>query len=147
MKLTIVTAQRTALERDDVTKLVVPAAEGQITILPNHAALMSSLAVGEMVVHTEGGEAIPLAIHGGFIQVVNNEISVLADAAERADEIDVERAEAARQRAERRLTGSETVESGLDVMRAQLSMQRSLLRLRIARRRSGSATGVPSSRP
>ncbi len=147
MKLTIVTAQRTALERDDVTKLVVPAADGQITILPNHAALMSSLTMGEMVVHTESGGAIPLAIHGGFIQVVHNEISVLADAAESAEDIDIERAEAARRRAEARLSGVDRPESGLDVMRAQLALQRSLVRLRVSRRRAGGATGVPSSRP
>jgi F-type H+-transporting ATPase subunit epsilon len=146
MKLTIVTAQRTALERDDVTKLVVPAADGQITILPNHAALMSALALGEMLVYTETDGVIPLAIHGGFIQVVHNEISVLADAAEAVEDIDAERAEAARQRAERRLTGAEPLESGLDVLRAQLALQRSLVRLRVSRRRAGSATGVPSSR-
>ena len=69
LKLTIVTAQRTVLEQDGVTKLVVPAAEGQITILPSHAALMSSLAIGEMVIHGTGVEH--LAIHGGFIQVAN----------------------------------------------------------------------------
>ena len=68
LKLTIVTAQRTVLEQDGVTKLVVPAAEGQITILPSHAALMSSLAIGEMVVFT-GTTSESIAIHGGFIQV------------------------------------------------------------------------------
>ena len=93
LNLTIVTAQRTVLEQDGVTKIVVPAAEGQITILPSHAALMSSLAIGEMVIHGTGVEH--LAIHGGFIQVANDEVSVLADAAERTDDIDVERAEAA----------------------------------------------------
>src|SRR5688572_4901847 len=146
MKLTIVTAQRTALERDDVTKLVVPAADGQITILPNHAALMSALSVGEMLVHTEHDGVLVLAIHGGFIQVVRNEISVLADAAERAEDIDLDRAEAARQRAERRLSGAETPEGGVDVLRAQLALARSLTRLRVARRRRDSATGVPSMR-
>jgi F-type H+-transporting ATPase subunit epsilon len=145
MRLTVVTAQRGVLERDDVTKLIVPAAEGQITILQNHAALMTSLAVGEMLVHTNEGPPISLAVHGGFLQVVRNEISVLADAAEHFEDIDLERAEAARQRAEARLTGREAPEGGLDVLRAQLALQRSLLRLRVARRRQ--ATGQPSMRP
>lgn len=147
LKLTIVTAQRTVLEQDGVTKLVVPAAEGQITILPSHAALMSSLAIGEMVVFT-GTTSESIAIHGGFIQVANDEVSVLADAAERVEQIDLERAEAARARAQSRLQGRDaSIAGGLDVLRAQLSLQRSLTRLRVARRRTGGATGVPSARP
>lgn len=147
LKLTVVTAQRTVLEMDGVTKLVVPAADGQITILPNHAALMSSLAIGEMVVFTgTGSESI--AIHGGFIQVANDEVSVLADAAERIEQIDLDRAEAARARAQARLQGRDVdLVGGMDVLRAQLSLQRSLTRLRVARRRVGGATGAPSSRP
>ncbi|MSQ30761.1 MAG: ATP synthase F1 subunit epsilon [Dehalococcoidia bacterium] len=146
LKLTIVTAQRTVLEQDGVTKLVVPAAEGQITILPGHAALMSSLAIGEMVATAPGGVE-PIAIHGGFIQVANNEVSVLADAAERVDQIDLDRAEAARERAQARLQSRDsTLVGGFDVLRAQLALQRSLTRLRVARRRTGGATGVPSQR-
>jgi F-type H+-transporting ATPase subunit epsilon len=147
LKLTIVTAQRTVLEQDGVTKLVVPAAEGQITILPSHAALMSSLAIGEMVVFTGSGSE-SIAIHGGFIQVANDEVSVLADAAERIEQIDLDRAEAARARAQSRLQGRDvTLVGGMDVLRAQLSLQRSLTRLRVARRRAGGATGAPSARP
>jgi len=147
LKLTIVTAQRTVLEQDGVTKLVVPAADGQITILPSHAALMSSLAIGEMVVFTGSGSE-SIAIHGGFIQVANDEVSVLADAAERIEQIDLDRAEAARARAQARLQGRDVnLVGGMDVLRAQLSLQRSLTRLRVARRRTGGATGVPSTRP
>ena len=147
LKLTVVTAQRTILEQDGVTKLVVPAAEGQITILPSHAALMTSLAIGEMVVFT-GSASESFAIHGGFLQVVNDEVSVLADAAERIEQIDVDRAEAARGRAQARLQGRDaTLSGGMDVLRAQLALQRSLTRLRVARRRVGGATGAPSSRP
>ena len=146
LKLTIVTAQRTILEQDGVTKLVVPAADGQITILPHHAALMSSLAIGEMVVFT-GTTSESIAIHGGFIQVVNDEVSVLADAAERIEQIDVDRAEAARTRAQSRLQGRDTTTAGsIDVLRAQIALQRSLTRIRVARRRAGGATGAPSAR-
>ncbi|GMU41480.1 MAG: hypothetical protein AMXMBFR23_23460 [Chloroflexota bacterium] len=144
LKLSIVTAQRTVLERDDVTKLVVPAAEGQITVLPHHAALMSSLAIGEMLVYA-GNDVDAIAIHGGFFQVLNDEVSILADAAEAAEAIDIERAEAARERAERRLQGRDVdLRGGLDVLRAQFAMQRAMARIKVARRRR---TGVPSSRP
>ncbi len=147
LNLTIVTAQRTILEEAGVTKLVVPAAEGQITILPSHAALMSSLGIGEMVVFTAAG-AESIAILGGFITVANDQVSVLADAAERIEQIDVERAEAARARAQSRLEGrgEPPIQGGLDVLRAQFALRRSLTRIRVARRRAGGATGVPASR-
>ncbi len=148
LMLTIVTAQRTILELEGVTKVVVPAAEGQITVLPHHAALMTGLAVGEMLVSSPAGQEA-LAIHGGFLQVLDDVVSVLADAAERSEQIDVARAEAARARAEARLEGrDQALVGGLDVLRAQLALQRSLTRLRVARRRTGTAaTGVPSARP
>ncbi len=144
LTLSIVTPEHTAMERSDVTRIVVPTTEGQITILPLHAALMASLAIGEMIVHLPEGQE-PIAIHGGFIQVVHDEVSVLADAAERVEEIDEARAEAARERARGRLEGRVPVDEGsLDVLRAQLALQRALLRLRVKHR--GTRSGVPSSR-
>lgn len=144
LTLSIVTADRTVLERDDVLRLVVPTTEGQITLLPSHAPLMASLSIGEMIVYVPDGP-IPLAIHGGFIQIVRDEVSVLADAAEHADEIDEARAEAARERARGRVEGRVPVEAGaVDILRAQLALQRSLIRLRVRRRRV--ATGVPTMR-
>ena len=143
LTLSIVTAQRTVLERSDVTKLVVPALEGQITLLPSHAALMTALGTGEMLASHPGGvEAI--AIHGGFLQIVNDQVSVLADAAESVAQIDLDRAEAARARAEARLTGHDpgVLSGSLDVLRAQAALQRSITRVNIVRRRRG--TGVPS---
>ncbi|MDA1010699.1 MAG: ATP synthase F1 subunit epsilon [Chloroflexi bacterium] len=144
MSLSIVTAQRLILERDDVTKLVVPAADGQITILPKHAALLSALGIGEMLVHTSD-RVEPIVIHGGFVQVLDDQVSVLADAAEHVDDIDVERAEAARERAQRRLAGQDTEvpRSGVDVLRAQLALSRAIARINVVRRRR---TGVPSAR-
>ena len=146
LSLNIVTAQRAVLERDDVTKLVVPAAEGQITILPKHAALLTALGEGEMLVYT-GDRLDAIAIHGGFMQVLNDEVSVLADSAERAEDIDLARAEAARERAQRRLEGrdADLSKGSVDVIRAQLALQRSLVRIRVARRRR-EATGQPSMR-
>jgi len=146
LSLSVVTAQRSVLERDGVTKLVVPAADGQITILPKHAALLTALGIGEMHIHS-GGSVETIVIHGGFMQVLHDDVSVLADAAEHVDDIDLARAEAARERAQRRLEGrdADIPRSGVDVLRAQLALQRSLVRIRVARRRS--PTGAPSSRP
>lgn len=144
LSLSIVTAQRLILERNDVTKLVVPAAEGQITILPKHAALLSALGVGEMLVFTSD-RVEPIVIHGGFVQVLDDEVSVLADAAEHVDDIDVARAEAARDRAQRRLSGqdSDLPRGGVDVLRAQLALARAIARINVVRRRR---TGAPSMR-
>ena len=145
LKLSLVTADRTVLERDDVTRLVVPGLDGQLTLLPSHAALMVSLGFGEMIAYTPDGVE-PIAIHGGFLQIANDEVSVLADAAEHADDINEERADSARQRAEERIAGrSQAVGEGqFDLLRAQLSIQRAMLRLRVRRRKHGS--GAPSAR-
>ena len=143
LSLSIVTQERTVLERDDVRRLIVPTTEGQITVLPSHAPLMASLAIGEMVAIAPDDES-SMAIHGGFIQVARDQVTVLADAAERVDEIDEARAEAARERAEQRLTGALSAAEAIDLLRAQLALQRALLRLRVRRRR-GSPTGAPSA--
>ncbi len=147
LTLSIVTADRTVLERDDVTRLIVPSSEGQLTILPSHAALMASLGYGEMIAYTADG-AEGIAVHGGFIQVANDTVSVLADAAEHADDINEERADEARQRAEDRVAGRSTDvgEGQVDLLRAQLAIQRSLLRLRV-RQRHSTRSGAPSARP
>ena len=144
LKLSIVTADRTVMERDDVTRLVVPGADGQLTLLPSHAALMTSLALGEMIAYTSEGLE-PIAIHGGFLQIANDEVKVLADAAEHADDISEDRADEARSRAQDRITGREPVGEGqLDLLRAQLAGQRALLRLKVRRRKHGS--GAPTVR-
>ena len=145
LSLSIVTQERTVLERDDVRRLIVPTTEGQITVLPSHAPLMASLAIGEMVAITLD-EEITIAIHGGFMQVAADRVTVLADVGERVDEIDEARAEAARERAEQRLAGARSAAEAVDLLRAQLALQRALLRLRVHRRR-GSPTGVPSAGP
>jgi F-type H+-transporting ATPase subunit epsilon len=151
LSLTVVTAERTVLERDDVLRLIVPTTEGQITILPSHAPLMASLAIGEMIAVVPGGSE-PMVVHGGFIQVARDRVTVLADAAEHADEIDEARAEAARERAQRRLAGQHVSpdETGaIEVLRAQLALQRALMRLNVRRRRRGGGTpgAVPAGTP
>ena len=141
LSFSIVTQEREVLRRDDVARLIVPTTEGQITVLPSHAPLMASLDIGELVAIIPGEEHT-FAIHGGFFQIANDEVIVLADAAEHIDEIDVERADEARSRAEQRLAGTSPDEAN-DLLRAQLALQRALLRQRIARR--GSRSGAPST--
>jgi F-type H+-transporting ATPase subunit epsilon len=85
LSVNIVTAEQSILAQDDVQKIVVPATDGQITILPSHASLMTSLAAGSMTLFgTNGVETITLA--GGFLQVLNNEVNILADVPEDEDE-------------------------------------------------------------
>ena len=141
LSFSIVTQEREVLRRDDVARLIVPTTEGQITVLPSHAPLMASLDIGELVAIVPGEEHA-FAIHGGFFQIANDEVIVLADAAEHIDEIDVERADEARARAEQRLAGTSPDETN-DLLRAQPALQRALLRQRIARR--GSRSGAPST--
>ena len=104
---------------------------------------MTSLGIGELTVVTPEGPA-HMAVHGGFLQVADDHVSVLADAAEHVDEIDEARADAARERAQARMAGPSDAAQAIDLLRAQASLQRALLRLRVRRRRSG--TGVPSQR-
>ena len=144
LRLSIVTAEQSVLEREDVQRLIVPTTEGQITVLPSHAALMASLDIGELIaVGGDGPE--PIAVHGGFIQVLRDEVTVLADAAEHVDEIDEARAEAARDRAVERIEGRVTLEQALDIARARSSLLRAQVRIRVRRKHRG--TGVPSAQP
>lgn len=137
--LDIVTAERLVYS-EEVDIVVAPGVEGQLGILPHHAPLMTTLQAGEMIVR-KGGEEFSLAISGGFLEVRPDRIIVLADTAERDDEIDLARAEEAKRRAEERLSQAAV---GVDTARAEAALRRSLARLRVAekrrRRRQGPAT-------
>ena len=128
IRLDIVTAERMVYS-DDVDMVVAPGSKGQLGVLPHHTPLMTALLPGELRIK-KGAEEVSLAISGGFLEVRPDRVVILADAAERADEIDVERAEAARKRARERL--SQQRELGLDGARAEASLRRSLARLRVA---------------
>jgi len=127
LKLDIVTAERIVYS-EDVDVVIAPGAEGQLGILPHHAPLMTILQAGELVVR-RGGEEDTLAISGGFLEVRPDRVIVLADSAERAEEIDMERAEEAKKRAEQRLM-EKTAET--DVARVEASLRRAMARLTIA---------------
>lgn len=128
IRLDIVTAERMVYS-DDVDLVVAPGSEGQLGILPHHTPLMTTLLPGEVRIK-KGGEETLLVISGGFLEVRPDRVVILADAAERAEEIDVERAEAARKRARERL--SQQRELGIDGTRAEAALRRSLTRLRVA---------------
>ena len=130
LRLEIVTAER-ALFSDDVDIVVAPGIDGELGILPNHVPLLTALSYGELMAR-KGAEEFSFAIGGGFLEVRPDKVVVLADIAERADEIDMERAEAARRRAEERirLTPHEA-----DLVRAEGAMRRAMVRLRVAERR------------
>lgn len=129
LKLDIVTAERIVYS-EDVDIVIAPGAEGQLGILPHHAPLMTILQAGELVVR-RGGQEDTLAISGGFLEVRPDRVIVLADSAERAEEIDVARAEAAKKRAEERLRDRKKV-AGLDETRAEAALRRAIARLSVA---------------
>lgn len=142
LKVDIVTAERLVFSDEGVDEVVAPGSEGELTVLPMHAPLLTMIKPGLMRL-IKGGEEVDMAITGGFLEVRDDRVTILADAAERAEEIDVVRAEEARRRAERRLEERVSEE---DLARAAASLQRALLRLKVAerrRRRSGVRPGPP----
>src|SRR5689334_10841495 len=118
----IVTAEKVVGIEQGVDVLVVPGSEGQLAILPRHAALMTTLDPGELVFR-RGQDETSFAVSGGFMEVLRDRVTVLADQAEAAEEIDVARAEAARARAEERLRRmGEQSARDVDMARAQAAL-------------------------
>jgi F-type H+-transporting ATPase subunit epsilon len=130
----IVTGERVILSEDDVDMVVAPGADGSLGILPRHAPLISLLDAGELRIK-KGGREESIIVFGGFIEVTPDKVIVLADTAERAEEIDLQRAEAARRLAE---TSIANRESTIELEQAAAALRRANLRLRIGQRRSGS---------
>jgi F-type H+-transporting ATPase subunit epsilon len=129
-RLEIVTAERMVYS-DDVTALIAWGVEGQLGILPHHAPLMTMLQPGDLLIRKDKEEEI-LAVSGGFLEVRPDKVIVLADACERADEIDIARAEEAKKRAQ------ETMKAGpltADAAAAEAALRRSLARIKAAQRK------------
>ena len=129
--LEIVTPERLAYS-DMVDAVVLPGIEGELGVLPHHAPLVTMLGVGELRVRKAGAEE-SFAIVGGFLQVRPDKVVVMAETADMASEIDLEKAQEARREAERLLESAPTDATDLAAARAQL--QASLLRIRVAERR------------
>ncbi len=134
IELVIVTPQRQLL-RERVLEVGLPGAEGALGILPGHAPLMTELGIGELTYRGAGGNRSDvLAIVRGFAEVLPDRVTVLAETAEMAAEIDLARAEAAKARAVRRLAAGDT---NIDWDRASISLQRALIRIQVARKHRG----------
>lgn len=130
LKVDIITQERVVFS-GEADMVVAPGVLGTLGILPHHAPLLTALEAGELRIKRDGGEIL-VAVSGGFMEVRSDKVIVLADTAERAEEIDVARAEAARERAERLL--KERPE-GIDSARMEGALRRSRVRLKVARRR------------
>ncbi len=129
-KLEIVTAERMVFS-DEVSALVAWGVEGQLGILPHHAPLMTMLQPGDLLIRKDKEEEF-FAISGGFLEVRPDKVIVLADACERAEEIDLARAEEAKRRAQETLKAAPLT---VDAAAAEASLRRSLARLKVAERK------------
>jgi len=114
----------------EVDEVVAPGSLGYFGVLPGHAPLLATLGIGE-VTYRIGRDEHHVAVSGGFAEVRNDKVIILADSAERPEEIDRARAERAKERAERRLSGRS--EDEVNYVRAQASLARALVRLQVAR--------------
>jgi F-type H+-transporting ATPase subunit epsilon len=136
IELVIVTPERQLL-RETVVEVDLPGGNGSLGILPGHAPLITELGIGELVYRSKGaGDAVHLAVISGFAEVLGDRVTVLAETAERPEEIDVARAEEAKQRAEQRLAAAAS-DPNVDWARAAVALQRSLIRIQVARKRHG----------
>jgi F-type H+-transporting ATPase subunit epsilon len=129
IRLDIVTPDR-LVAHDSVTAVTIPGRDGYLGILPGHAPLLTELAAGELVYTREGTRQF-LAVNWGFAEVLPDRVIVLAQSAERAEEIDVARAEKARARAEERLKRFN--DPAVDMERAREALRRAMARLDTAR--------------
>jgi F-type H+-transporting ATPase subunit epsilon len=129
--LEIVTPERLAYS-DTVDAVVLPGSEGEMGVLPHHAPLLATLGVGELRIR-KGGAEEAFAIVGGFVQVRPDKVVVMAETADMASEIDLEKAQEARLEAERALESG--FHEGADLSLARAQLQQALLRIRLAERR------------
>jgi len=143
MHIEVVTAER-ELYSGEADMVIAPGSEGELGILPRHAALLTTLKAGELLIRLSGAEE-PVFVSGGFLEVSDNRVTVLAETAEYAEEIDQARAEAARRRAQELLAQAQS-----DVERAEMvgALERAVARIHvaeIARRRGGRRIQMPPS--
>lgn len=131
IKFKIVTPEKTVYE-EEIDQVTLPTADGEITVLPNHIPLISILVPGELDVKVDG-EEIVMAVSGGMIEMRSNELTILADTAERAGEIDLKRAEEAKERAEK-LKEERMQADEAQYATAAAILEKNLARIRVARK-------------
>ena len=130
LSVELVTPERLLVDEQNVDMAIAPGVDGQLAVLPNHAPLITELEPGVIILRRDDTDQM-LAVSGGFFEVLRNKITVLADTSERSTEIDLERAQAARDRALREL--SAPLEPG-DTLRARIALLRAIARIRAAER-------------
>jgi F-type H+-transporting ATPase subunit epsilon len=141
IELIVVTPERQLL-RETVVEVTLPGGNGCLGILPGHAPLITELGIGELTYRAKNGsEVVHLAVISGFAEVLGDRVTVLAETAERPEEIDVARAEEAKKRAEERLAKAAS-DPEIDWARAAVALQRSLIRIQVARKRHGAPVSM-----
>ncbi len=130
LNLEVVTPTKLVVS-DQVDLCTVPGTEGAFGVMANHAPILSTLTIGEMHYEKDGNQ-VRMAVSGGFVEVSDNRMTVLAEAAEIADDIDVDRALRAKERAEKRLQEAASGREDIDIARAKAAMARALARLKVA---------------
>jgi len=134
IELIVVTPERQLL-RETVVEATIPGLDGAFGILPGHAPMMTELGIGELSYHTAASSQPVLhAVLRGFAEVLPDRVTLLAETAERAEEIDMARAEAAKARAEKRLASNDP---NIDWDRATVALQRAVIRIQVARKYRG----------
>ena len=126
MQVEVVSPER-ILFSGDATMVICRTTDGDIAFLANHAPFIGALGIGKVEIHGEGGQVIRAAVHGGFVEVSHNAVTILSDVAELAEQIDAQRAEQARQRAE-----SEVSRAGEPDEEALAALRRAEVRLDLA---------------
>jgi len=131
--LEIVTPDRVVTSDDEVVSLIVPGVSGYLGVMADHAPLMTELQIGEITVRRANGEELHIAASPGFMEVSGNKATILVSSAEKAEEIDIERAREAQQRAAERLAQIE--KDTVDFARVESALKRAINRIRVAERR------------
>ncbi len=134
LELIVVTPERQLLQ-ETVVEATIPGLDGALGILPGHAPLITELGIGELSYRTTtSSQPILLAVLRGFAEILPERVTLLAETAERAEEIDLARAQAAQARAEQRLASKDT---NIDWDRATIALQRAVIRIQVARKHRG----------
>ena len=136
IQLDIVTPERAVLS-EAVDELILPGSEGYLGVRPGHAPLLTTLKLGSIMIR-KGNDRQYLAVSWGFVEVLPDRVSILAETAERAEEIDVDRAVRAKERAEQRL---KSPDPDVDFRRAQLALEKALIRIQVASKAGAASRG------
>ena len=131
LKVEIVTPSKTAFE-GNVKSITIPGTKGNFQVLFNHAPLMSSFEIGFIKIEDEAESSFNFATSGGTVEVVNNKVIVLAESFESKEEVDIQRAEEARDRAQKRIK-KESGEENIDLARAEFALKRAINRIKLVK--------------